>query len=244
MSAINSLKHNRIIFDSLEDVLLVLETSQLLQFTDTIKKSVDLIKERYLFTRNALHIFSLTSMLGLKALFDKARVYILYNFKMFLMQNRDSFFQINEDDLLLLLNDTCLNVENEVDVYNLVIDWCKNTNSYNMEYKMATSCVRFNSMNTNQLQNCISKTNNLNLQSFIKNYLNRTNQSEESVGLLIRPVRSIPNVLCAMKNENEGAYIYCWDWAILKFTRFMKVEPLPVDTTGYHVIVNGNLKIY
>lgn len=240
MSVINSLKHSRIIFDSLEDVLLVLETSQLLQFTDIIKKSVDLIKERYLCTLHALHIFSLTSSLGLKALFDKTRVYILYNFKIFLIQNRDSFFQINEDDLLLLLNDSCLNVENEVEVYNLVIDWCKNTNSHNMEYKIATSCVRFNSMNTNQLRNCISKTNNLNLRSFIKKYLNHTNQSKESVGLLIRPVRSIPNVLCAIKNEKEGAYIYCWDWAILKFTRFIKVEPLPVNTTGYQVIVNGN----
>lgn len=239
MKVIDSLIHNRIDFDCVKELLLVLETSQLLQFENIIKESITLIKNKYLFTVNAIYIFSLASRLGLKDLCNKARIYILYNFKTFLIQNRDSFFELNDDDLLSLLNDNGLNTKNEIDVYNLITDWCLKTDNYNIEYDMTIGCVRFNSMSKNQLKYCFLKTKNFNLQNTIKQYVINTNQSEETMGLLTRPMRSVPNALCAMKNENNGAYIYRWDWTLFKFTQFIKVEPLPTETTGYHVVVKG-----
>lgn len=79
MKVIESLKHNCIVFDCVKELLLVLETSQLLQFENIIKKSIELIKDKYLFTVHAIYIFSLASKLGLKELYNKARIYILYN---------------------------------------------------------------------------------------------------------------------------------------------------------------------
>lgn len=245
MSVIESLKHNRVVFDSLEDLLNILETSQLLQFTDIIQKSIELITEKYLFTVHAVPIFSLASRLGLQELYEKARVYILYNFKRLLVLNKDSFFELNEGDLQQLLNDNGLNIDNETDIFDLVIEWCSETNNYNIEYEIAVGCVHFNSMNKNQLKCSISKTNNLNLQNTIKQYMNYTKETEESLGLLIRPPRCVPYVLCAMKNEEDGyAFIYRWDWASMKFIKFLRVDPLPLDTTGYHVVVHGNNVIY
>lgn len=244
MSVIKCLKHGHIIYDCVEELLLVLEISQLLQFTDINQKSIQLIKEKYLFTPHAIPIFSLSFRLGLKELYEKARVYILYNFKTFLVQNRDSFFELIEGDLQLLLNDNGLNVNSETDVYDLVIDWCSETNNYDIEYEMAISCVHFSSMKNHQLQSCISKTNNLNLQNAIKQYLSCTNESENSMELLNRPIRSVPNVLCAVRNEVDGcAFIYRWDWASLNFIKFLKLDPLPFDTTGYHVVIKGNKTI-
>lgn len=236
------MKHNHIDFDSVEKLLLVLETSQLLQFTYIIQESIKLIKEKYLLSVHAIPIFSVAYRLGLQELYEKARIYILYNFKTFLIQNRDGFFDLTEGDLQLLLNDNGLNIDDETDVFNLVIDWCAKTNNYDIEYEMVVGCVHFNSMNQNQLQSCISKTNNLKIQNTIQQYLSCNNESKDSTGLLIRPIRSVPNVLCAIKNEEDGyAFIYRWDWASMKFTKFLRVDPLPLDTTGYHVVVKGNI---
>lgn len=240
MNIIKNLKHNHIVYENVEELLSLLETSQLLQFTDIIEESMNVINNRFVFTPYAVPIFSLASRLGLKELCDKSRIYILYNFKKLLLLNRDSFFELNEGDLQVLLNDNGLNVRNEIDVYDLVLEWCLKTNNYDNEYEMAVNCVHFSSMNKTELNSCISKTDNLNLKNTIKQYINCINENGESMELLIRPVRSIPNVLCAMKNENKGAYIYRWNWTSLKFTQFLKVDPLPIDTTGYHVIVKGN----
>lgn len=246
MRVIDSVNLHHIVFDHKEgsvefDLLVILETSQLLQFTEIIKKSIELIEDRYVFTTYALQIYSLASKLGLKSLFNKTRNYILYNFKFYLLHCMDYLKKSNEDDLQLLLNDNRLAVEKEIDVFNLVVDWCKGTNNSDLEYKIAMNCVRFNIMNTNQLQECISKTNDLNLQNYIKKYLNYTNQNLGCVGLLIRPVRSIPYVLCGVINDREGVYIYRWNWDVLRFTRFLKVQPLAPNTTGYNVIAKGNL---
>lgn len=239
MKVIDSLNSDRIEFNCARELLLVLETSQLLQFENIIEQSIILIKDKYLFTVHAIYIFSLASRLGLKELYNKTRIYILYNFKRLLIQNKNGFFELNDDDLLSLLNDNGLNVEDEIDVFNLIIEWCSETDNYNMEHDMTLGCVRFNLMNKNQLNSCILKTNHLSLQDTIKQYMNYTTQSEETMGLLTRPIRSLPYVLCALKNENKAAYIYRWDWTLLNFTPFINMEPLPSDTKGYHVIVKG-----
>ncbi|XP_025408876.1 kelch-like protein 28 isoform X2 [Sipha flava] len=239
MSVIESLKHNRIVYDGLENLLNILETSQLLQFTDIIQKSIEVITEKYLFSVHAVPIFSLASTLGLQELYEKARVFILYNFKKLLVLNKNSFFELNEEDLQQLLKDNGLNIDNEIDIFDLIIEWCSKTNNYNIGYEIAVDCVDFNAMDMVQLNYSITKTNHFNLINTIRHYINYKRGHETSLNLLIKPPRCVPHVLCAIKNEEDGyAFIYRWDWVSLKFTKFLRLDPLPLYTTGYHVIVH------
>lgn len=244
MSIINSLKHDTIIFNTVEELFLILETSLYFQFTDTIKKSIQIINENIL-KLHAIPVLMLASRLSLPELYEKARIYILYNFKAILSHSRTKFFELNKADLLLLLNDNGLNVDNEVDVFNLVIDWCSQTKNYDMECEMVAECVHFSSMDANQLQYSISKSKNLNLQNIIKQYNIYDIQTNSSLKHLIRPARCIPNALCAVKNDPDGdIFIWKWDWQSLKFSRFLQLDPLPRHTVGYHVLVKGKLIKY
>lgn len=240
MKIIRLLKHDVVICNFVGDLLIIMETSQLLQFESVVERCSTVVKDNYLFTIDALCVFSFTSRLGLKDLYNKARIYILYNIKTLLITSRSDFFKLNEEDLLTLLNDDGLNVEDdEIDVFNLITEWCSKTDNHDMEYDMVIGCVRFSSMCKYQLQNCLLKTNNLTLLRTIRQYMSCTYQSEERMELLTRPRRSVPHVLCAMKNENEAAFIYRWDWTLLKFTPLVKVEPMLLGTTGYHVVAKG-----
>jgi len=238
---VDSLKKNKVIVDDLEDLLTILEVSQLLQFCFVIAECVKIISEKYLFTMYAVNVFSMVSKLGIKNLIEKSHAYILYNFKKILVQNKAGFLKLPEEDLQTLLNNNSLNVDNEQDVFDLIIDWCLVNDKYNIEYEMVVSCVRFKSMNKEQLEYCVSKTTNLNLQNVMMPYLDCIRANRDSMGLFIRPVRNIPFGLCAVKNELDGyAFVYRWDWASMQFTKFIRLDPLPLDTTGYHVIVKGN----
>lgn len=241
MMVIESLKQNKIIVDGLEDLLTILEVSQILQFSFIMAESIKIITKNYLFTIYALDIFSMVSKLEIKSLLEKSHAYILYNFKTILVQNKAAFLKLSEVDLQSLLNNNGLNVDNEKDVFDLIINWCSVNDKYNIEYEMVVSCVRFKSMNNEQLTDCISKTKNLNLQNVMIPYLDFTKKNEDTIGVFIKPIRNIPFGLCAVKNELDGyAFVYRWDWASMQFTKFIRLDPLPLDTTGYHVIVKGN----
>ncbi|VVC44639.1 BTB/POZ domain,SKP1/BTB/POZ domain,Kelch-type beta propeller,BTB/Kelch-associated [Cinara cedri] len=241
MSIIHSLRHNTVVIDGVDELLRFLETSIFYQFTDIIKKSNTIIKESML-TCHAIPILLSASRLALSELCEKARIYILYNFKTLLANNREQFYQLNRANLLLLFNDNGLNVNDEMDVFNLVIEWC--SKNYDIEYEMVSKCVRFNLMDANQLNNCISKTKNSNLQNTIKQYIDYNIQGNESMKPLIRPIRNVPNVLCTVKNDDDGdAHIWKWDWQTLQFSKFLKVDPLPSNTVGYHVMVK-DMEIY
>lgn len=222
----------------IDSLLLLLETSQILQFTETTLKTIELIETKWFFTENVLPIFLLVSRLGMEDLYKKAFINILYKFNYILTYKRKYFWRLCEKDLKLLLNHNGLNVENETDVYDLVIRWCKK-NENNDEYEIAIECVRFNSMNKVQLEYCISKTNNFNLQNTIKQLMNKS----ENPLVLIKPPRKVPYVLCAMKNNvvNGYSFVFRWDWDLLKFVEFLRVDPLPQDTFGYHVAIKGKL---
>ncbi|XP_026817278.1 uncharacterized protein LOC113556504 [Rhopalosiphum maidis] len=243
MKVINSLQSNKVVFNGIEDILLILEVSQLLQFSFIIFESIKIIKEKYLFTNHAIDIFPEVSKLGLQNLLDKSRAYILYNFTTILKKNKFGFLKLNERDLQSLLNSNSLNVANEKDVYDLIIDWCSTNNGYNFEYELAVSCVHFNVMSKEELECCISKTKNSILQDVIKPYIDISRENHDTVSL-IRPIRCIPYVLCAVKNEDDGhAFIYRWDWSSMQFTKFLRLDPLPLDTTGYHVFIK-DLDVY
>jgi len=239
MKVINSLENNQVIFNGLEDLLLILEVSQLLQFSFIIFQSTKVIKEKYLFTINAVNIFPEASKLGLKNLLDKAHAYISYNFTTILKKNKVGFLKLNEQDLQLLLKNTNLNVENEKEVFDLIMDWCSTNNNYNFEYELAVNCVYFNRMTQEQLKYCISKTENTDLQNVIKPFIHFPKNTQDIVSL-INPIRCIPHVLCAVKNEDDGhAFMYRWDWGIRQFVKFLRLDPLPLDTIGYQVVVKG-----
>jgi len=241
MSIINSLKHNKVVFDGLQELLLILEVSQLLQFTSIIFETIKVIKEKYLFTIYAINIFPVVSKLDMLDIVEKAHAYILYNFKAILEHNKVGFLELNVGDLQSLLNSNSLNVDNEIDVYDLIIDWSSVNSHYNFEYEMAAWCVHFNSMNKEQLQYCISKTNNLCLQNTIILYITYTEENRDTIGLFTRPARSIPYVLCAIQHkQNDHAFMYCWDWNNMQFKKFLKLDPLPPNTNGYNVIIKGN----
>jgi len=237
------LKHKKVIFDDLDDLLTILEVSQFLQFPFIIAESIKIVREKYLFTIYAVNVFSTVSKLGIKSLLEKSQAYILYYFKTILSQNKAGFLQLSKADLQTLLNNNSLNVNNELDVFDLIVNWCSVNNNYNIEYEMIVSCVRFKSMNKEQLEYCISKTNNINLKNIMIPHKDCTNEYQNSLTmeLYIRPIRNIPFGLCAVKNELDGyAFVYRWDWACMQFTKFIRLDPLPLDTTGYHVIVKGN----
>lgn len=238
---VDCLKQKKVIVDGLEDLLTILEVSQLLQFSFVIAESIKMISEKYLFTINAVNVFSTVSKLGIKSLIEKSHAYILYNFKTILVQNKAGFLKLTEDDLQTILNNNSLNLDNEQDVFDLIINWCLVNDKYNIEYEMVVSCVRFKSMNTEQLKYCLSKTKNFNLQNVILPYLDCNTENRYSMGLFIKPIRNIPFGLCAVKNELDGyAFVYRWDWSTMQFTKFIRLDPLPLDTTGYHVIVKGD----
>lgn len=200
-----------------------------------MQEMIELIEEKYLLTVNVFLIYGLASRLGLMDLMKKARVAIQFNFKTLLDQNRAGFFELPKEDLKELLNENGLNVNDETDVYDLVVEWCLETKNIDIEYRMVVDSVRFDSMNKNQLQHCSSKTKNLNLKKTIKKYIRKKNKNSK------RPVRSVPYVLCTVRNDDDGyAFIYSWDWATKKFIQFLKLDPLPPAITGYHVVVKGN----
>lgn len=216
-----------------------METAQLLQFTIVVQDIIEHIVDKYLLTINAIPVYSLASRLGLKDLMLSARTYILFNFKTLLAQNRDRFFELSKEDLKELLNDNGLNVNDETDIYDLIIEWCLETNNIDVEYELVVDIVRFDSMNKNQLKHCISKTKCSNLKNIIKQYINYEVENKDSKGS--RPMRSKPYVLCTLGNDEDGyAFIYRWDWTSKKFIQFLKLDPLPPTTTGYHVVVKGN----
>jgi hypothetical protein len=240
MKVINCLKSNKVVYNGIHDILLILEVSQLLHFSFIIFESIKIIKEKFLFTNYAIDIFSKVSKLGLQNLLDKSRAYVLYNFTTILEKNKNGFMNLNERDLQSLLNFNSLNVPNEKYVYDLIIEWCAKNNNYKHEYELAVSCVHFNTMSKEELEYCISKTANVNLLNTIKPFLDVSNDNQDTVSL-IRPIRSVPYVLCAVKNENNGhAFVYRWDWSCMQFTKFLKLDPLPLGTTGYHVFFKGN----
>lgn len=244
MSVISSLRIDQIVSYTLEDLFLLLETSQLLQFTDVIKKSIELIIQKDLFSTDAIPIFSFASGLGLKELCEKARLYILYHIKNILVLNKKSFFELNEDDFVQLLNDNRLNIYNEIDLFDLVVEWCSETNNHNKEYEIAVSCIHFNAMDENQLKCCISKTNNLNLQITINKYIDYIQNPKESLGLLVRTPRNVPHTLLTIQKDFDGMItIYRFDWTALKFVDYVIVDPLPSWTVGYTVVVHGNNEI-
>ncbi|KAE9524182.1 hypothetical protein AGLY_015427 [Aphis glycines] len=243
MKVINSLKNNQVIFNDLEDLLLILEVSQILQFSFIIFQSTKIIEEKYLFTINAVNIFPKASKLRLKNLLDKAHAYILYNFTTILRKNKVGFLKLNEHDLHLLLKNINLNVENEKEVFDLIVDWCSMNDNYNFEYELAINCVYFKRMTQEQLKYCISKTKNIHLQNAIKVFINFTKNIQNTVSLT-KPIRCIPHVLCAVKNEDDGhAFMYRWDWDIRQFVKFLRLDPLPLNTTGFQVIIK-DLDIY
>lgn len=247
MYVIESLKYNHIDVDHLEELFLLLETSLILQFTEVFNECIMIIEENHLFTINStIQIFSFASMLGLEVLSDKARFYVLYNFKRFLMQNKNAFFELSKEELQLLLNDNGLNVNDETDVYNLIHDWCAETHNYDNDvlYDMVINCVNFNSMSKFQLESCILKTKNYILQSAMKQLYHKDtfDVTDDLKILLIKPPRIIPSALCAIKNEDDGyAYIYRWNWSTISFEQFIKVDPLPRNSTGYHVVNKSNI---
>lgn len=246
VNVINSLKHKKVIFSDLSDLLTILEVSQLLQFSFVISESIKIVREKYLYTIYAANVFATVSRLGIKSLLEKSQAYTLYYFKRVLSQNKAGFFKMSKVDLKTLLNNNSLNINNEQDVFDLIFNWCLVNNCYKYEYEMVVSCVRFKSMNKEQLEYCISKTNNLNLKNVMIPYLNciKENQGPITMGSFIRPIRNIPFGLCAVKNELDGyAFVYRWDWATMQFTKFIRLDPLPLDTTGYHVVVKGNKNI-
>ncbi|CAH1732177.1 unnamed protein product [Aphis gossypii] len=243
MKVISSLENNQVIFNGLEDLLLILEVSQLLQFSYIIFQSIKVIKEKYLFTINAVNIFPVASKLGLKNLFDKAHAYISYNFTTILRKNKVGFLKLNEQDLQLLLKNINLNVENEKEVFDLIMDWCSTNKNYNFEYELAVNCVYFNRMTQEHLKHCISKTENIDLQNVIKPFIYFPKNNQDIVSL-INPIRCIPYVLCAVKNEDDGhAFMYRWDWGIRQFVKFLRLDPLPLDTIGYQVVIK-DLDVY
>lgn len=218
-------------------VLLLLETSQILQFTEITLKTVEIIEKKWLFTDKVLSIFLIVSKLGLQDTYKKAFINILYYFNNILISKRNCFLTLTEIDLKLLLSHDGLNVHIETDVYDLVIDWCLKNENYD-EFDTAVECVRFSCMNKTQLEYCTSKTNNLKLQNTIKQYMVKSEYSS----VLVQPSRKVPYVLCTMKRgENGDTFVYQWDWNLLKFVEFFKVDPLPQGTTGYHVAVKGNV---
>ncbi|XP_050530643.1 kelch repeat and BTB domain-containing protein 8-like [Daktulosphaira vitifoliae] len=232
---INCLKTNSIVVDSISEFLILLETSQILQFNEITKKCTLIIEKQFLFSSSAIQIFSLTFKLGLNELFEKARIYILYYFKTLIKQFREEFLKLTEEDLYQLLCDNGLNVEKEVDVFDLIIEWSTKANKQDVEYEVVLACVHFNAMNKQQLEYCITKTKNQDLKNKIEKYLKH--KSERSIEME-KSGRHIPYVLCGIKNEENGhAYIHCWDWNQLKFIKFLQLDPLPLDTTGYHVVV-------
>jgi len=243
MAVIECLKKKIVEYVNIDELLCILETSLILQFTEISEASMELIKGNVLFSINALSIFFVTSKLGLEKLCKKARAYILYNFKTFVVRYRNIFLhKVKEEDLKLLLSDNELNVEHETDVFDLIIEWCYKTNNCDIECEIAVDCVHFNSMDKNQLKSCLSKTDDLNLQNVIKQYINNLNDlSNQSIELLIKPKRNVPNVLCAMKNDNQHAFIYTWDKDSLQFIRYLQVNPLPRNVTGYHMVSRGKL---
>lgn len=224
MKVITSLKSNKVVFNGIKDLLLILEVAQLLQFSFIIFESIKIIKEKFLFTNHAIDIFPEVSKLGLQNLLDKSRAYILYNFTTIMEKNKLGFMQLNERDLQSLLNSNSLNVPNEKDVYDLIIDWCARNNNYNFEYELAVSCVHFNTMSNEELECCILKTKNVILRDVIKPYLDISRENHDTVSL-IRPIRCIPYVLCAVKNEDDGhSFIYRWDWSCMQFTKFLRLD--------------------
>ncbi|XP_003245535.1 uncharacterized protein LOC100574822 [Acyrthosiphon pisum] len=247
VSVINSLKHKKVIYSDLNDLLTILEVSQFLQFPFIVAESIKIIRAKYLFSMYAVNVFSTVSKLGIKNLLEKSQAYVLYHFKNILDQNKAGFLQLRKVDLQTLLSNNSLNVVNEQYVFDLIVNWCLVNNNYNMEYEMIVSCVRFKSMNEEQLKYCISKTNNLNLQNIMIPYMDCTRepvQDPMTMGLFIRPIRNIPFGLCAVKNELDGyAFVYRWDWASMQFTKFIRLDPLPLDATGYHVIVK-DIEVY
>jgi len=243
VSVINSLKHKQVIFSDLADLFTILEVSQILQFPFVLSESIKIIREKYLFTIYAVNVFSTASRLGIKSLLEKSQAHILYYFKKVWSQNKPGFFKLSRADLKTLLNNNSLNVNNEKDVFDLIFNWCLVNNKHKYEYDLVVSCVRFKSMNKEQLEYCISKTNNLKVKNVIIPYMDctRENQGPITMGSFIKPIRNIPFGLCAVKNELDGyAFVYRWDWATMQFTKFIRLDPLPLDTTGYHVVVKGN----
>ncbi|XP_025191040.1 uncharacterized protein LOC112591438 [Melanaphis sacchari] len=245
MNVLNCLENKEVVFESLEDLLLTLEVSQLLQFSFIYLQAAKIIEEKYLFTIYAIDVLPEVSKLGLQNIFDKARAFVLYNFRKILKKNKVGFLSLNEGDLQSLLNSNSLNVGNEKDVFDLIIDWCLTNNNYNIEYELVVSCVHFNQMTKKQLICCISMTKNLNLQNVIKPYIDFAKDEDEYiVSNVIRPFRCIPFGLCAVKNEDDGqSFIYRWDWTSMQFIKFIRLDPLPLDTTGYHVFAK-DLDIY
>lgn len=233
------MKQNNVVFEDLKELLLILETSLLLQFSFISFESLKIIKDRYLYTINVVDVFSVLSKLGLKTLSEKAYDYILYNFQNILIQKRDKLLGLDEDDLQSLLKNNNLNVDEEIDVYNLIIDWCSTNCNYNNEYEMIVGCVHFVSMTNEQLQYCISKTNNVDLLSIMNEYITCSNEQNET--RLLKSIRFVPYGLCAIKNEIGGqAVIYKWDWNCMQFTKFLELKPLPLGTNGYNIITKGN----
>lgn len=243
MGVINSLIQKKVIFDDLNDLLAILEVSQFLQFPFIIAECIKIVREKYLFTIYAVNVFSTVSKLGIKNLIEKSQAHILYYFKKILSQNRAGLLKLRKVDLQALLNNNGLNINNEKDVFDLIVNWCLVNNKYDNEYEMIVSCVRFKSMNKEQLEYCISKTNNVNLKNVMIPYMDYTRKKKDiiAMGLFIKPIRNIPFGLCAVKNELDGyAFVYRWDWSSMQFTKFIRLDPLPLDTTGYFVAVKGN----
>jgi len=227
---------------TVHDVLCLLEVTQILQFTKMNEEIIKTIERNMLFTIRAVSVYFVASKLGLKTLSDKARIYILYNFKTLLTNTkcRMMFYKnTNKDDLKILLSDNRMNVDNETDIYNLIIEWCLQTKNYDMEYEIAANCVHFNLMNTNQLLSCLLITKDINLKKTINHYRNLLKNNERSMSYAIKPKRSILFELCAMKIEDLGVYLYRWDRNSLKFIRFLKVDPLTKDRIGYCVAVRS-----
>jgi len=243
VSVINSLKQKKVLYDNLNHLFTILEVSQFLQFYSIIAESIKIIKTKYLFTMHAVNVFSFVSKLGIKDLIEKSQAHILHYFEDVLLENREEFLKLKKEDLQTLLNNNSLNVNNEQSVFDLIVNWCLINNKYDLEYEMIVSCVRFKSMNKEQLEHCISKTNNVDLLNIMIPYLNGTREDQDlmTLGFYIRPIRNIPFGLCAVKNELDGfAFVYRWNWASMQFTKFIRLDPLPRNTTGYHVIVKSN----
>ncbi|XP_050438532.1 uncharacterized protein LOC126844402 [Adelges cooleyi] len=232
------LKVKCITLESISEILLLLETTQILQFTEITKQCIQIVEKQFLFSACAIQIFSVAFKLDLHELYEKSRIYILYNFNVLTIHNRDEFFKLTVEDLYQLLCDNSLNVEKEIHVFDLVIEWCSKTGREDIENEIAIACVHFNTMDVSQLQYCLSKTNNFKLQNNIEQYLhNKINGDNNDT---IKSIRRVPIALCGIKNEDSGhAYIYYWDWNQMKFIKFLQLDPLPLDTTGYHVVVKG-----
>lgn len=240
MKIMNCLEYNTIVSNTIEDLFLLLETSQFLQFTKIIEQAIKYTKKNYFFTPHIARIYTFAQRLGLKELYETACVYIIYNFRKMLFYGRHTLINLSKEELLFFLTHDGLNIYNEMDVYNLIYDWLKiNTNEN--EYEIMNTCVRFDDMSKNQLHHIIEQTKDLEFQNMVKQFV-----IEFTCKKPMQPIRCLPHVLCTMQNDADGyAFIYQWDWELLQFKKTVKVDPLPANSVGYHFMVKGNSnKIY